>query len=32
MDDSIKSMENNIKKENAKKWDARVKKAWKQGG
>ena len=32
MDDSIKSMENNIKKDNAKKWDARVKKAWKQGG
>ena len=32
MDDSIKSMENNIKKENVKKWDARVKKAWKQGG
>ena len=32
MDDSIKSMENNIKKENAKKWDSRVKKAWKQGG
>ena len=32
MDDSIKSMENNIKKENSKKWDSRVKKAWKQGG
>jgi len=32
MDDSIKSMENNIKKENAKKWDARVNKAWRQGG
>ena len=31
MDDSIKSMENNIKKENSKKWDARVKKAWRQG-
>ena len=31
MDDSIKSMENNMKKENAKKWDARVKKAWRQG-
>ena len=29
MDDSIKSMENNIKKENSKKWDSRVKKAWK---
>ena len=32
MDDSIKSMENNIKKENSKEWDARVKKAWRQGG
>ena len=32
MDDSIKSMENNIKKENSKKWDSRVKKAWRQGG
>jgi len=32
MDDSIKSMENNMKKENSKKWDSRVKKAWKQGG
>ena len=31
MDDSIKSMENNIKKDNAKKWDARVKKAWRRG-
>jgi len=31
MDDSIKSMENNIKKENVKKWDARVKKAWRRG-
>ena len=31
MDDSIKSMENNMKKENAKEWDSRVKKAWRQG-
>ena len=31
MDDSIKSMENNIKKDNAKKWDSRVKKAWRRG-
>ena len=31
MDDSIKLMGNNIKKKNAKKWDARVKKAWRRG-
>ena len=31
MDDSIKSMEANIKKENTKKWNARVKKAWRRG-
>ena len=31
MDDSIKSLENNMKKEYAKKWDSRVKKAWRRG-
>jgi|TARA_R100000781_G_scaffold108412_2_gene72939 hypothetical protein len=31
MEDSIKSVQNNIMKENSKKWNARAKKAWRQG-
>ena len=31
MEDSIKSVQNNIMKENSKKWNERAKKAWKQG-
>jgi hypothetical protein len=31
MEDSVKSIENNIIKENSKKWNKRVKKAWRQG-
>ena len=31
MEDSIKSVQNNIMKENSKKWNERAKKAWRQG-
>ena len=31
MEVSIKSVQNNIMKENSKKWNERAKKAWKQG-
>ena len=31
MEDSIKLTQNNIMKENSKKWNERVKKAWRQG-
>ena len=31
MEDSIKSVQNNIMKENSKKWIERAKKAWRQG-
>ena len=31
MEDSVKSIQNNIMKENSKKWNERAKKAWRQG-
>ena len=31
MEDSIKSVQNNIMKENSKKWNERAKKAWRLG-